>query len=118
MTTLTGDTMRISTSWITVEYGGIRWNTGNFISFFRWNISPNSKNSLQFSRWTWDNECFIAQLAIWNFNDTGHPVVRWMRDGLFSELYSNFWFDLCFFMPIPRLESASSGSAWASCSLN
>ena len=27
MTTLTGDTMRISTSWITVDYGGIRWNT-------------------------------------------------------------------------------------------
>ena len=34
MTTLTGDTMRISTSWITVDYGGIRWNTGNsFLSF-------------------------------------------------------------------------------------
>ena len=86
---LTGETMRISTSWITVDYGEMR--EIHFFHLMEY-LAKNSKNSLRFSRWTLDNECIVAQLTIWNFNDTGHPVVRWMRDGLFSELYSNFWY--------------------------
>ena len=80
-------------------------------------LAKNSKNSLRLSRWTLDNECIIAQLAIWNFDDTGHPLVRWMRDGLFQCCIPTSGL-ISVFMPIPRLERAFPGSALASCSLN